>query len=203
MPTSTALPARRHGSRTPIALPSGSTRRRLFGGILVVCVIAVVLGVLVRMSDVPQSAPTLVGHVAPAVTLPMESGGWIEPSPARVGGIAGYPTLIVFMQTLCPLCLNQVRTVDAAEQQSAAPDLQIEYVDTPGERPQLPDAFLQRLGIYASVLLDHQDKAAAAYGVRYIPTTLLVDRHGIVRNVWQGSTTAGAIAHAVAQLPKR
>lgn len=50
------------------------------------------------------------------------------------------------------------------------------------------------------VLLDPKGRAVEAYGVRFRPTTFLLDAEGTVRAVWVGPVTPAILTEAVRAL---
>lgn len=179
-------------------------RRWLLVGLGVVALMALVLGLVTRLRDPnPQALAHLVGRPAPVVFVPRESNGQLANHPTRIGGATGRPQLLVFFFTLCPHCLGEVSVIQVSASQHAFGDAQVTYIDSPGERPDIMDAYAQRVGIGGPVLLDTTSSAAAAYHVRYFPSVVLIDAQGVVRNVWCGEVAPSTLTRAIAVLAGR
>lgn len=174
----------------------------LRAGVLAAALLALVLGVAARaLAGTSQSAPALVGRLAPAWTLPVERAGQRLPTSVTLASERGHPVLLVFFYTLCVHCLSQVQTAAAVGRDETARGLSVLYVDSPAERPDIVAAYLDRLQIDAPVLLDADGAVAERYGVRFYPTLVLVDGGGVVRGVWLGETSTAPIERALSAHP--
>jgi peroxiredoxin len=164
-------------------------------------IVAVALGITVRaLAGPPQTTPALMGHLAPDFALPTERNGKLLTSLSTLDGQRGHPVLVTFFYTLCVHCLSEVQAVQTAAQAETADGVEAVFISSPAERPDIVDAYLKRLDITSPALIDTAGQAAARYSVRYYPTVVLVDAHGIVRDVWMGETGASALEHAITHL---
>lgn len=151
----------------------------------------------------PQVLGQMVRQPAPVVLLSQERGGQRTSTSARIGGKAAHPQLLVFFFTLCPHCLGELSAIQARAAAHGFGDAQVTYIDSPGERPDIVDAYVQREGISGPVLLDTASHAAAVFHVSYYPSVLLVDAQGIVRGAWYGEVSPTTLASAEAALAER
>lgn len=190
----------RRGGASP-DFPRSRVGNWLVAGILLVAVVAATLAIATRerASD-PVALSTTLGRPAPVVLLPQESNGKRAAQLARIGGKAGHPQLLVFFFTLCAHCLGEVSTIQANAAAHAFGDTAVTYIDSPGERSDITDAYATREGISAPVLLDPDSSAAHAYHVSYFPSVVLIDSQGIVRGAWYGAVPLVTLQHAVAAL---
>lgn len=165
-------------------------------------VVALVLVVVARaVAAAGGSAESIVGQHAPAVSLPVEYGGFYFPETVSLSAQHGHPVLMTFFFTLCSHCLPELQTVQHAAQASAPQHLTTFYIDTPDEEPAVVEQFAARAGIHQSVLIDFGGKVATRYHITFFPTVLLIDGQGIVRHVWTGTPSAAAIEAQVRALP--
>jgi peroxiredoxin len=161
---------------------------------------AVVLGFATRaLAGAPSAASRLVGSSAPAFALPAEEQGPLASGAVTLDQQRGHPVLLAFFYTLCSHCLTQMRTVNHVAARYADRGLGVLYIDSPGEPPAIPAAYLDRVGIESPILLDHDAAVAARYGIRFYPTLVLVDAQGTVRAVWTGDTSAAALGSTIEQ----
>ncbi len=177
---------RRYGRalRTPL----GALR----AGVIAAALVAIALALLVRPVAGPADGPQrLIAHSAPAFTLPVTQGSQLAATPYTFAPGQDRPTLLVFFNTLCVHCLSELQT--AHNVALARPHLHVVYIDSPGESAQIVANYFARLLFTPPVLLDRNETVAGRYGVRYYPTLILVDGHGIVRASWLGETSAGDI----------
>lgn len=174
----------------------------LTGGILVAALLALVFAGLARaLGGDPSAAERLVGQPAPAFSLPAQQDGRALPEPVALADARGHPVVLVFFYTLCAHCLSQLGEVHDAVRGAPAGATDL-FIDTPGERPDVTQAYFRRLYFQPPVLSDADGRVAARYGVAYSPTVVLVDGAGIVRHVWVGETDAATIRAAIMALPR-
>ena len=62
------------------------------------------------------------------------------------------------------------------------------------------DAFLQEFGVTYAVGLDVDGEAFRAYSVLGLPTTVFVDRNGIINEVFTGPVTKAYVASKLGEL---
>jgi peroxiredoxin len=167
--------------------------------------LAVLLAVVTRVSGGSNTAAEqLVGSPAPAFSLRAEYRGQVLPGTVSLAEQRGHNVLLVFMYSLCAHCLSQIDTVHELDTQDASPGLRVLYIDSPAESASIISAYAERLGIESPgtpILLDN-GALAQSYGVRYFPTTFLVDARGIVRKVWTGETSGDSLRSAIKLLGK-
>jgi thioredoxin-like negative regulator of GroEL len=93
---------------------------------------------------------------------------------ATGGGVhGGAPTLLYFRSDRCAPCVTQSRLL-----------------------AQLPGQLTERLAI-KQVDAGKEPEVASQYGVFTVPTTLLIDRDGVVRHINYGLTDAGKLTRQV------
>lgn len=169
-------------------------------GVVVCALLALALGLLARMSAPdPARGARLIGHAAPAFTLPVEQNGKMLAEPDGFTTASdNKPTLLVFFNTLCIHCLSEISSAQQASSATAGASLNILFIDSPGESAQITGAYMARLRLDPPVLLDAGGKVAHAYDADYRPTLVLLDGAGVVRAVWTGETSATTLSAGVA-----
>jgi peroxiredoxin len=186
--------------RTPIPYPEMTPARWLQAAVAGLALLAVLLAVVTRVSGGSNTATErLVGSPASAFSLQAEYRGQLLPGTVSLAEQRGHNVLLVFMYSLCAHCLSQIDTVHELDAQDVSPGLRVLYIDSPAESPSIISAYAERLGIESPttpILLDN-GALAQAYGVRYYPTTFLVDARGIVRKVWTGETSGESLRSAI------
>lgn len=176
--------------------------RILVAGAVLAALLAGILSMATRArASTPVSLAQIVGKAAPVIALPAERAGMRLPHTVTIGGRTGRPQVLVFFFTLCPRCLGEVGAVASGAQDKAFGNAQVVYIDAPGERADILDAYAARVGVSTPVLLDEGESAVRAYHVAYYPTIVLVDSQGVVRNVWYGDVSTSALQHAISALP--
>ena len=104
--------------------------------------------------------------------------------------LVGAVTLLNFWGTWCPPCRQEFpHTVALAERYRDQADFRLVSVSSPYYADTTPDELkaetLQFLAMQNTTLPTHANPNNKPF-VESFPTTVLVDRAGIIRNVWQG-----------------
>ncbi len=120
------------------------------------------------------------GMVLPSVELPLLNGGnylFTEKST---------PCLINFWATWCPPCRAEMAALNRLSADYAARGLGVVAVSV-DEDANLVREFVRKEALTLPVLLDRGSKlATSAFGVRALPTSLLVNGQARVSAVWLG-----------------
>lgn len=185
----------------PGAKDDGKLRRALWLAILAAAILACILVVLMRATTpAPLDTTRLAGRPAPSFSLRAERGGRPLPNAVTLSVQLGHPVLLVFGYSLCAHCLNGFQDAREVAASTAARGLAVLYVDSPAEDGAIVDAYAQRLGLDAPILLDPGGGVAARYAIAAYPAFILVDRAGVVRGAWSGEVGASALETAAALL---
>jgi thiol-disulfide isomerase/thioredoxin/tetratricopeptide (TPR) repeat protein len=149
--------------------------------------------VLVATLGAAPSPPlgAALGASAPALALRSLDGAAL-PARRPAGGV----TVLNFWATWCPPCRAETPDLIAAYRTLHAQGVTFLGIDTTETGP-IVKTFLSAKGVpYPSVLAGPD--AYNAYGIAYIPTTIVVDAAGIVRARWVGGVSPSQLAHYVA-----
>ena len=145
-------------------------------------------------TDAPTDATKArTGTGAPDFTLKSTRGALVTLSALR-----GHPVVIAFFASWCHPCEEELPVL----QQFARDDgrlrvLGINFQDLAADTA----TFVDRLRVtFPALLEDPTGPVAQRYGIRGIPQTVFVDRHGIVRGRVYGETSHQALAPAIADL---
>jgi len=147
--------------------------------ILIMVIIAVVLGV--GITQMTNSNPTgkLEGQPAPVFSLQSMDG-------TRKGAkdFGGKVVVLDFWATWCPPCIKQMPALQNIENDPSLKDsLQILSINTDDASPTrdvLVQRFLEKHNLELEVLFD-DGAVSNLYGVRRIPTLVIISPDGIVR----------------------
>lgn len=142
-----------------------------------------------KSGEVPR-----VGRPVPAFALPGVDGAVIGPA-----DFAGRVIVLNFWATWCPPCRQEMPLLAAAQQQYGERGLMVLTVDV-GEDADAVKTFLAQLGVRLSVALDAGGDVAQQYRVLGLPTSYLIDRHGIIRSIKIGEFRQTDLRQAIARL---
>jgi thiol-disulfide isomerase/thioredoxin len=111
-----------------------------------------------------------------------------------VGALDGKVRLVDFWASWCTPCREAMPRLDEWAEELGPRGLEVFAVSIDEDRSQII-AFLERTPVRFRVLWDKGgDRLSARYVVKELPTTLVVDRKGIIRRVQEGEGTAEASA---------
>jgi thiol-disulfide isomerase/thioredoxin len=101
---------------------------------------------------------------------------------------AGQGVILNLWATWCLPCISELPALDAAEPAYARAKIAVLPLSSDRGGAQAVTAYFKAHGIsHLPVLLDPEGRAERALGVRGIPTTLLIDRHGRERARFEGA----------------
>jgi peroxiredoxin len=149
-------------------------------------VIGLLAGMLSTLATAGSPAP---GSPAPDFQLKDLQGETVKLSDLR-----GKALVIHFWATWCPHCLTEMpllQKLDASLRHEGAQILAINL----GEPRKQVERYARERGLSFPILLDPRGRAAQAFGVVGLPTTILVDAEGrILRSLEMGSLENGDLS---------
>jgi len=175
--------------------PRGSMRsrtRKIVGFLLAAGVVAAIaLVLIVRSPGRPQPAASLpiaakgaaveVSETLPAFSLPTPGGGVIS-----TADLKGKPAVVNFFASWCASCWAEIPHIQAAYDVHKGRGLQIVGVGVLDSAESLR-WMVDKLHItYPTAYDTGGDTVTKVLRLRSMPTTLFVDRRGIVRARWEG-----------------
>ena len=147
--------------------------------------------VLAALGAAPNSGSAPVGSAAPQI-----HGSTLAGTPLTAAAAAGKVTVLNFWATWCPPCRAETPDMNAAYRKLHAADVAFLGIDTTETAP-IVKTFLSAKGVPYPTALAGPD-VYNAFGIAYIPTTIVLDAHGIVRARWVGEMEPAQLAGYVA-----
>jgi len=135
--------------------------------------------------------PTREAGQAPDLTLQVFDGGMFPLADQR-----GKVVVVNFWASWCPPCRAEAPRFVAASQKYRDRGVVFVGVDI-NDNPVDARAFLQEFGIDYVNGPDEKLAITEAYGVTGLPTTLIIDRQGRIRQRWQGEIQAEQLSGLV------
>jgi thiol-disulfide isomerase/thioredoxin len=134
------------------------------------------------------------GHPSPEISLMSTDGTLVNLSDFK-----GKPVIINFWATWCPPC--RAETPDLQEVHRELGDkVAILSVNATSQDGGDVAGFMREFGVTFTVVLDPEGKAFEAYNIRGLPTTIFVDRAGIVNEVFTGAVNKAYIESKLSEL---
>jgi peroxiredoxin len=135
----------------------------------------------------PPGVGTSVGFLAPDFKLNDLNGQEV-----RLSDYRGRPVMLNFW-TYCAACKEELPYIQSAydDRASLAPELAVLAVNVT-QQPDQVEEFVSYYGYTFETLLDPWATVASDYYVHKIPTTLFIDRNGIIQDVQVGAFSGPA-----------
>jgi peroxiredoxin len=149
-----------------------------------------------RPTDDRLIRETLIDRPAPPFTAPALDGT----TSVSLADLRGRVVLLDFWATWCGPCTTQYPHLNQWHQQYADKGLQI--VALSDEEPDLVREYVAQVGLGYPIALDPGERIRAAYLVPGIPTTVIIDKAGIVRFVAVGTTNPAKLEATITRLLK-
>lgn len=143
----------------------------------------------------PATAPRISYH-APQFTLTDLNG---EKADLQTVVNGNRVTLVNFWATWCPPCRAEIPELVKFYNQYKTRGVALLAVNLQESRETVK-AFAKKTGMRFPVLLDSSGKVAETYQVYAIPTTFILDRHGVIRELIQGGTDLATLRTKVGKL---
>ena len=194
------MSSRGHGLRSPAA--------RVFGLLLAAAVVAVVAIAFfvfsqgrpqpTAQSPLPVAATGSASAAAdplPAFSLPAPGGGRIS-----AADLKGKPTVINFFASWCSSCWAEIPHIQSAYNDYQGRGLQIVGIGVLDSEDSLRWMVTKLRITYPTAYDTSGDTVVKILQLRSMPTTLFVDRQGIVRARWQGFLDQETLQRLIAQI---
>jgi len=118
---------------------------------------------------------TEVGNLAPDFQLDN-----LEGNPVSLSDFRGTPVMLNFWATWCGACVSEMPDIQSMYEEQSVKGLVLLPVNMGSTSSQVKK-FLQSHNLSLPVLLDIDRVVAQKYGIRAIPTTLFIDKEGIIQ----------------------
>lgn len=141
----------------------------------------------------------IVGHLAPNFSLATPQGETIALTDYvnRDGG-TGQPVVLNYWASWCGPC-----RVETPEFQSASLKFknQVAFLGiNQGESAQIVSEFALSYGLTYPLLVDEDNSVNREYGINSLPTTIFIDREGVVREVFIGILNQAVLEDRIKRL---
>jgi thiol-disulfide isomerase/thioredoxin len=132
--------------------------------------------------SVSYSVGIEINNIAPNFTLSDIYGNTYE-----LWSLRGYPVLVNFWATWCGPCLYEMPAIQAIYEKYSGQGLVILAINGDGESTTDIYNYQQEHSLSFPLLVDIERNAESAYQIEAFPTTVLIDRDGIIRYIDSGA----------------
>ena len=144
-----------------------------------------------------MSVSPRAGFIAPAIVLPQLDGELVS-----LDAFKGQVVIVNFWASWCGPCRAEMPTLERLYQIEQTRGLTVLAVNSTFQDDQTNVAQMRRdLGLSFPILLDYEGTVGHRYGVRMLPTTFIIDRQGVIRQVlFGGPLSEASLRNAVEPL---
>jgi thiol-disulfide isomerase/thioredoxin len=160
----------------------------VIGATAIVLVVAAVGVWFTLLQPAPMpSKPAIAqaGIPAPQIALPVVGGGVSDLTADR-----GKVVLLNFWATWCEPCKSEMPGLQRLARELRDQPFRLYSVDLQEDAEQI-QAFERQYGLDLYAVMDQDGDATRAYGVRALPSTFLIDQHGVLHLLRLGPLAAG------------
>ncbi len=147
------------------------------------------------VAETPQAVSPTSRDPAPGFTL-----GTLDGQVVSLSDYRGQRVLINFWATWCPPCRFEMPAIESVYRGYSDRDFVVLGVNLE-ESPRTVQPFVKELGLSFPILMDTDGEAAMLYGVRGLPTSVFVDRDGMVAMRHIGPMDEAFIEQTLAGMP--
>lgn len=144
-----------------------------------------------------QDSAELVGKPAPATALKVLDG-----TEVNLASLKGKPILLVFWASWSSDSLALLPPLAKLEAQCQERGIAL-YSVSVGEDAEVVRKALASAKLRLPVLLDSKDLTAASFGIRRLPTTVVIGPDGLVRTIQRETTDLAVVREAIERLPAK
>ena len=135
-----------------------------------------------------QSLADALDRIDPPVAAPDIAFAAADGSQHHLGEFRGHGMVINLWATWCAPCVAEMPALAALSKALAPDDIAVLPLSSDHGGASVVESFYQRHAIAGlPVLLDPNSAAAHAFGVRGIPTSMIIDKQGRIRGRLEGS----------------
>jgi len=147
---------------------------------------SVSLAAVLLAACVPAAAAA-VGQPAPAFTLPLRGGS----APLGLDALRGQVVMVNFWASWCGPCREEFPLLDQMYRKYKPLGFTMLGVNV---EPDSKDAegFIAKTPVTFPIVFDRDSTVSKLYGVAGMPSTVLIDRHGVLRWVHRGYKSGDA-----------
>ncbi len=157
-------------------------------------------GAWIYQTRVPIELNSLPGQAAhtnfraPAFTL-----GALDGTMVSLNDLRGRVVLVNFWATWCVPCRSEMPAIEAAYQEHASQDFSVLAINV-GEDAGTVKPFVDEFHLTFPILLDPDQTVVQQYQIQALPTSLFIDREGVIRATSLGGMNRASIEAELATL---
>jgi len=174
-------------------------------GWILIAFALLLVGVLVvpnALGFARRAQHALIGETAPELDLLVAKNGVAgvsEGSTLRLAQLQGQPILLDFWASWCGPCAMQAPILERLSQRYAKDGLVVVGINV-DDAPEVARHYAEKRQLSYPIVVDANDESQKLYGVRSLPSVVLVDRKGKVRQFWAGVVDESVLDEEIGQV---
>jgi thiol-disulfide isomerase/thioredoxin len=177
-----------------MAVPEFYSGKVLYPAIAVLIGLSALFGVAIRPRLVLQGGG-MVGKPAPELSLPVAANGE-RGTQMTLADLKGRPVLLDFWASTCGPCAVEAPIVDRISRRFEKKGLVVLGVNV-SDPPEIVRAYTAQKGLSYRMVLDPSGDVSSRYGVRAIPSLVVIDKQGNVLTFLTGMVDEAALSDIV------
>jgi cytochrome c biogenesis protein CcmG/thiol:disulfide interchange protein DsbE len=177
-----------------MAVPEFYSDKILYPAIAVLIGLSALFGVAIRPRLVLQGGG-MVGKPAPELSLPVAANG-APGTRMSVADLKGHAVLLDFWASWCGPCAMEAPVVDRLARRYEKKGLVVLGVNV-SDTPAVIQAYASQKGLSYPMVLDPGSTASERYGVRQLPSLVVIDKQGNVQAFLTGLVDEAALSDIV------
>ena len=119
----------------------------------------------------------------------------------ELGQLRGYPVVVTFWASDCRTCLLEIPDFNRLSEDYRARGVRVFAVAMGYDVPSRVLSLVRETGLGYTVALDLDGRLAAAFGgVEWVPSTFVIDSHGLIRHRIAGAVDFGRVRQQIETL---
>jgi thiol-disulfide isomerase/thioredoxin len=167
----------------------------IFGGIWLIWARTSVSNLLTQAEIYTLEPAPIAGHPAPDFELKNLAGKSI-----RLSDFKGKPVILNFWATWCGPCRAEFPELQQVAIENGDNLVIIGVNHTSADTPALVPDFVEEFGITFPIVLDETGDVVKTYQVLGLPTSVFIDRNGIIQELFTGPVTKTYIESKLSEL---
>lgn len=178
-----------------MAVPEFYSGKVLYPAIAVLIGLSALFGLAI-MPRLTRPTGGMIGKPAPDFTLPVAANG--DPGARmQLADLKGRPVVLDFWASWCGPCAAQAPILDRLARKYESRGLVVLGVNV-DDPPAIAKEYARRKGLSYPILVDPTDQISQTYGVRQLPSLIVIDRQGNVLTFLTGLIDEPALDEEIA-----
>ncbi|HEV2908382.1 MAG TPA: TlpA disulfide reductase family protein [Candidatus Eremiobacteraceae bacterium] len=167
--------------------------RWIVGAVVAVALVVLIAAYFPSEIDQSRGPAQVVGMIAPALTVPLVTGGEMD-----LNSLRGHDVLLNVWATWCGPCRREMPALERLAREQTG-RLVVIAVDQ-GEAPATARDFAKRFGVTFPVAADPEQRLGTQLHLVGMPSSFFIDKKGVIREAIDGEMTYDVMLRKAQQI---